>query len=90
MNAKNLIGGLLAGLGIGVAIGILIAPASGKKTRDDLIKGSRKLTDSLKRTLTAAVEDSVESLKSRFGTGLDESGRMGKEVLTPGNDRIKI
>jgi gas vesicle protein len=40
INAKSLIGGILAGAAAGVAIGILLAPASGKETRDNLVKGS--------------------------------------------------
>jgi gas vesicle protein len=40
MNAKNLIGGLLAGAAVGVAIGILLAPGSGKETKAKLTKGS--------------------------------------------------
>ena len=78
MNAKDLIGGLLAGAAIGVAIGLLLAPQSGKQTRDDLASGSRKLTDSLK----GSVDESIESLKGKFNSGLDEVTRRGREVVT--------
>ncbi|MBK7652391.1 MAG: YtxH domain-containing protein [Flammeovirgaceae bacterium] len=33
MEAKNLVGGLLAGAAIGVAVGVLLAPRSGEQTR---------------------------------------------------------
>lgn len=85
MNAKNLIGGLLAGAAIGVAIGILLAPASGEKTRGNIAKGSRKLVDGVK----GSVEDSMESLKNRFSNGIDELARKGKDVLNTANDRLK-
>lgn len=85
MDAKNLIGGLLAGAAIGVAIGILLAPTSGEKTRGNIAKGSRKLVDGVK----GSVEDSMESLKNRFSNGIDELARKGKDVLNTANDRLK-
>jgi gas vesicle protein len=86
MNSKNLIGGLLAGAAIGVAIGILLAPASGKDTRKSLAAGSRRLADSL----TNSVEESLESLKGRFNMGLDEVTKRGKELINTTNERLKV
>jgi len=85
MEAKNLIGGLLAGVAIGVAIGMLLAPGSGKDSRKKLLKGSKKLSDGVKGSL----EESIDSLKNRFNTGVDELARKGKEVLNISNDRAK-
>lgn len=85
MDAKNLIGGLLAGAAIGVAIGMLLAPTSGENTRGNIAKGSRKLVDGVK----GSVEDSMESLKNRFSNGIDELARKGKDVLNTANDRLK-
>ncbi len=85
MNAKNLIGGLLAGAAVGVAIGMLLAPDSGERTRGKIAKGSRKLTDGVK----GSVENSIESLKNKFNYGIDELARKGKEVLNTANDKMK-
>jgi gas vesicle protein len=85
MEAKNLIGGILAGAAIGVAIGILLAPESGEKTRNNLVKGSRKLTDSLQDT----VEESIESLKARFNAGVDDAVKKGKETVNHAGERVK-
>lgn len=85
MNAKNLIGGLLAGAAIGVAIGMLLAPDTGERTREKIAKGSRKLADGVK----GSVEDSIESLKQRFNGGVDELARKGKDALIAANDRVK-
>jgi len=85
MNAKNLIGGLLAATAIGVAIGILLAPASGEETKKKLIKGSRKLADSVKDT----VEDSIDSIKQKFNFGVDEVARKGKEAINTASERVK-
>lgn len=85
MDAKNLIGGLLAGAAIGVAIGILLAPSSGVKTRENIAKGSRKFVDGVK----GSVDSSVESLKNKFNYAADELARKGKDVLNSANDRLK-
>jgi gas vesicle protein len=84
MEAKNLIGGLLAGVAVGVAIGMLLAPTSGKETRNNLFKRSRKLSDDLK----GSVEGSIDSLKNKFNSGIDDLARKGKDVLNITNDRI--
>lgn len=85
MDAKNLIGGLLAGAAIGVAIGILLAPKSGAETREDISKGSRKLTDSLKGTM----DDSLELLKEKFNAGVDDVTRRSKDGVSNANDKMK-
>jgi gas vesicle protein len=86
MNAKDLIGGLLAGAAIGVAIGLLLAPKSGKQTREDLANGTRKLTDSLKGT----VEESLESLKGKFNSGVEEVVKRGKETTNNLGEKLKV
>ena len=85
MDSKRMIGGLLAAAAIGAAIGILLAPASGERTRVKLARGSRKMVDSLEDT----VEDSIELLKDRFNSGVDEVFKKGKELINHANDKIK-
>ncbi len=86
MNSKNLIGGLLAGAAVGVAIGMLLAPASGKETQQKLVKGSNKLVDGLKGT----VEDSIESLKNQFNEVVDGVSKKGKEAVNGARDTAKV
>ncbi len=85
MNSKDLIGGLLAGAAVGVAIGLLLAPASGKETRAKLMKSSNNLVDGLKGTMG----DSLESLKSQFGDAVDGVARKGKETANSARDGFK-
>jgi gas vesicle protein len=70
MNAKNLIGGMLAGAAVGVAIGMLFAPQSGVQTQKKLVKGAKKLGDSLKQT----AEESYQSMKNRVTSKISEEG----------------
>lgn len=86
MNSKNLIGGLLAGAAVGVAIGMFLAPASGKETKAKLVKGPNKLVDGLKET----VEDSIESIKSQFNEAVDGVVKKGKETFNGTRDGVKV
>ncbi len=67
MNARNLIGGLLAGAAVGIAVGMLLAPNSGAKIRGRLLKDARKSTDELKGT----AKYSIQSLNDGFNQGSD-------------------
>lgn len=86
MNAKSLIGGLLAGAALGVAAGILLAPASGMQTRKKLIKGSGKLKDELLRS----VEDSLDALRAQFNSKIDKLAKQGKEAINHTSERVKV
>jgi gas vesicle protein len=86
MNAKDLIGGLLAGAAIGVAVGLLLAPKSGKQTREDWASGSRKLTNSIKDS----VEDSLESMKGKFNAGVEEVTKRGKDTANNLGEKFKV
>ncbi len=86
MDAKNLIGGLLAGAAVGVAIGMLLAPDSGANTRKKITDGSKKLTDALRDS----VDGSLDTLKEKFNSGMDEVARKGKDALYNTNEKIKV
>jgi gas vesicle protein len=86
METKKLIGGLLAGAAIGVAIGILLAPRSGEETIGKISKGSRRLADDLKNS----VGNSISSLKAQYNSGVDETARRGKDVISNASERIKV
>lgn len=77
MEAKNLIGGLLAGAAIGVAIGILLAPRSGEATRKRIVRESRDAVDDLESTL----QGGIDSLKSQFNAAVNETVKRSKEVV---------
>ncbi|MBP9924834.1 MAG: YtxH domain-containing protein [Cyclobacteriaceae bacterium] len=86
MEAKNLIGGLLAGATIGVAVGILLAPRSGVQTRKKLMRESKHLLGGLKHS----VEDSVGDLKVKYNQGIDELAKRSKGAIAHASDRVKI
>jgi gas vesicle protein len=82
MNAKHLIGGIFAGVAVGAAIGILLAPASGTKTRMKLQDGSRKLMDELR--------SNVEELKDKYNHSVDEIASRGKAGISAVREKVKV
>ncbi len=86
MNAKSLIGGILAGAAVGVAIGMLLAPESGTNTKKKLAKGARQLGDSLMET----AEGSIQTLKDRFNRKVDDVARTSKDGISNANEKFRV
>ncbi len=86
METKKLIGGLLAGAAIGVAVGILLAPGSGEDTQKKILRGSKRLANDIKNT----VGESIDSIKNQYNGAVDETTRKGKEVIAQAGERVKV
>jgi gas vesicle protein len=76
-DTKKLIGGLMAGAALGIAVGLLLAPRSGDKTRKKLVNDSLKIKDDVLST----VEGSIDSLRRQFNSKFDQIARGGKEAV---------
>jgi gas vesicle protein len=86
MNAKNLIGGMIVGIALGVAAGLLLAPSSGEKTRKKLVKGSMKLKNNVKDY----VKSSVGALGDQFNAKIEQLAKTGKETINHVSERVKL
>lgn len=86
MNARNLIGGLLAGAAIGIAAGLLMAPYSGAKARRKLIRGSQKI----KRNVVDYVENSMEGLRDQVNEKIDKIAKRTKESFNHAAEKVKM
>jgi gas vesicle protein len=86
MNAKNLIGGFLAGAAIGVAAGLLMAPYSGAKARRKLIRGSQKI----KKNVVDYVENSMDSLRDQVNDKIEKIAKRGKETFNHVSEKVKM
>jgi gas vesicle protein len=64
-NKKNLIEGLLIGGFVGATLGILLAPKSGKETRDEITGKADELIGKAKEGYRKAAETSLEAVQSR-------------------------
>jgi gas vesicle protein len=73
--------GVVIGLGIGVAVGMLLAPKSGQETRDQ-IKGTVK--DGIDNALATG-----QDLANRAQQGLDDARERVKEATTAGEQAYR-
>jgi gas vesicle protein len=84
--AQKLIGGLIAGTAIGIAVGMLLAPASGQKTRRKILDGSVKLKDDF----MSSVDASIEGLRKQLNSKIDQLAKGGKEVVNHASEKVKM
>jgi len=83
--AQKLVGGLIAGTAIGIAVGMLLAPASGQKTRRRILDGSVKLKDDF----MSSVDSSIEALRKQLNSKIDQLAKGGKEVVNHASEKVK-
>jgi gas vesicle protein len=74
------IGLVLAGIGIGSAVGLLLAPGSGKDVRDAIGHGCRKATKSLKRG-AESMRERAEDLLEHAVRAQEHAKHLGKHGL---------
>ena len=67
MNGTKLILGALAGLVAGVAIGMLLAPASGSETRQKIVDTAGNLTKRLRKNREGEFADSEMEMDATNG-----------------------
>jgi gas vesicle protein len=84
--SQKLIGGLIAGAAMGIAVGLLLAPSSGEKTRKKIVDGSLKL----KNDFMSSVDSSIESLRKQINAKIDQLAKGGKEVVNHASEKVKI
>ena len=78
---------LLAGLGIGAALGILYAPKSGRETRDDIARGAREGTEYL-RTRSKQAADQVGTLVDKSKEQVGEYVERGRRLVGDQANRV--
>lgn len=62
---KNVAIGAAVGATVGAAAGVLLAPKSGKETREDIAKATRELPGKAKEIIEKA-KDKVEEVKEKY------------------------
>lgn len=97
--SKKGFGKLLAGLGIGFSLGMLVSPASGKENREALKKGAKKVADKvknidldeLKETLVNEYDKLVEQLKDMdMEKAKKIAAKKGRELTDKANELIEL
>src|SRR5271157_518461 len=78
---------LLAGLGIGAAVGILCAPKSGRETREDIARGARDGTEYL-RTRTKLAAEHVGTLVDKGKEQVGKYVDRGSSLVSDQSNRV--
>lgn len=74
--------GVLSGVAIGLATGILVAPYSGRKTRKKLLGKSRELKDKM--------AESLEGVKKAYNNKVEAYANEGKHGLDSLKNTLKV
>lgn len=92
MNLEKIIIGIITSLAVGAALGVLLAPKKGSKTRKKIFKKGENMTEDLEEkfhTLIAGVKDKYESLEHEAAdvakSGTAKTKKKLKEASTKGN-----
>ena len=78
--------GILLGLAAGVVVGVLLAPASGKKTRD----GISSETDGFFKNLQDQLQDGLENIRSQYNDYVDSAASKTKSAAGDVKRRAKF
>lgn len=70
--------GIIIGIAAGVALGVLIAPKSGKSTRKKIADG----TDSFFNDLQDQLQDGIDSIKKQYNEFVDASASKAKDAAS--------
>lgn len=81
MSNTNSILTLVAGLAVGATLGILLAPDSGKNTRQKLMKRGEKLRDDL-TCLMEEGEDAMNEMKDKAQQSASNMGNKARETAS--------
>lgn len=79
-NSGNVVLGTLLGAAVGFAAGILLAPASGKETRDNLNEKASELKGSLSEATDKALSTINEVKESAQRTVREEADKVKKQT----------
>lgn len=85
MKNNNVLLGILGGVAVGAALGILFAPAKGSETRKKIADKGNDLKDNFKDSLsklTDKISKSVEGFKDEAQDLIDEAEQKIKEEKT--------
>lgn len=85
-NDSKLLAGLILGTIAGIATGLLIAPSSGKETRELIKEKAKGFKDEIDKKLDKLNKESLTELKEKFNHVKEEASEEYKKVA----DKVRI
>lgn len=82
----KVIGGFLIGAGVGTVAALLMAPASGRKTRNQIVEETKRLKDQV----TEAINDSLKNIKSGYNRKVEEYAAESKASVDRAKEKAKV
>ena len=84
MNSKDFFGAFFLGTGIGLAVGILLAPAKGSDTVNKLSSNFKDKFDKFKDD----AEDVVDNVESEGKNLINKGSNLAKDYLRDGQEKL--
>ncbi|WP_100612476.1 YtxH domain-containing protein [Confluentibacter lentus] len=81
MKTRNTVLGLLAGIAVGAALGVLLAPDKGENTRKKIVGKSKEAKDKLKK----GFDDFLDTVSDKYSSIKED----GEELLNRGKEEAK-
>lgn len=78
--------GVLLGIAAGVIVGVLLAPQSGKKTREGLASD----TDNFFSDLQSQLQDGLESIRNQYNEYVETASDKSKSAVSDVKRRAKL
>ena len=76
----------LLGFGIGLGVGLLLAPVSGEEVRQSVAEKARDLVEMPQRKIHEKVEQAAETAKQKAG---DLGGKIGREAAQAAVEAVR-
>lgn len=86
MSALKVLSALFIGAGAGLAVGILMAPEKGEKTRKKLLKEVDKVT----KEMSALADVEIAKLKEGYGKKFEDLTVQGKKIVDQGKKAVSM
>lgn len=92
MKSARIILSALAGVAIGVQIGLLIAPEKGKETRKKLTKKGEEYLNDINGQLNHLIKgmnEKIDKINKNIASVAEETKSRGKELMGEAKDKTK-